>query len=167
MVYFAYDGTVDGDWVSRYAIQMAAHSSPSELHIVHVQEPGNPAIPADKIQRIEYECSLRHVKLTISEKPLHHDLFSTLVSMLDPHSLVICGMRRRGHRADRLGHLKNSNARLLLEHKMFDVLAVRVLHPGLLGVPHRLLLPLHATLPLPQGGLKFLQLLGHELRRCP
>lgn len=165
MVYFAYDGTVDGDWVSRYAIQMAAHSSPAELHIVHVQEPGNAAIPTNKIQRIEYECSLRHVKLTVSEKPLQHDLFSTLISMLDPQSLVICGMRGRGHHAVQLGHLKNSIARLLLEHKAFDALAVRVLHPGLLGVPHRILLPLHAAIPLPQGGLKFLQLLGHELRR--
>jgi nucleotide-binding universal stress UspA family protein len=165
MVYFAYDGSIDGDWVSRYAIQMAAHSSPAALHLVHVQEPGNTAIPAEKIRRIEYECKLRHVELTISEKPLQHDLFSTLISLLDPQSLVICGMRRRDHRANRLGHLKNSIARLLLEHQAFDVLAVRVLHPGLLGAPHRILLPLHASLPLPQGGLAFLRLLAHGLRR--
>jgi len=45
------------------------------------------------------------------------------------------------------------------------VLAVKVLHPGLLGVPHRLLLPLHAVLPLPQGGLRFLRLIATSLHR--
>lgn len=165
MIYFAYDGSIDGDWVSRYAIQMAARSTPAELHLVHVREQPSENVLGDKIGRIEHECRLRGVELTVSEKAIEQDLFATLISMLDPEALVICGMRTRSHRAARRGYLKDSIARRLLEHDRFDVLAVKVLHPGLLGVPHRLLLPLHPVLPLPQGGLKFLQPLAANLNR--
>jgi len=165
MIYFAYDGSIDGDWVSRYAIQMAACSTPAALHLVHVRERPNENVLGDKVGRIEHECRLRGVTLTVSEKPLEQDLFSTLVSMLDPASLVICGMRTKSHKAARRGYLKESIARRLLEHGAFDVLAIKVLHPGLLGVPHRLLLPLHAVLPLPQAGFRFLHLMAPHLHR--
>jgi len=165
MIYFAYDGSIDGDWVSRYAIQMAACSTPAALHLVHVRERPNENVLGDKIGRIEHECRLRGVALTVSEKPLENDLLATLVSMLDPEALVICGMRTKSHKASRRGYLRQSVARRLLEHAAFDVLAVKVLHPGLLGVPHRLLLPLHPVLPLPQGGLPFLQLMAANLHR--
>jgi len=165
MIYFAYDGSIDGDWVSRYAIQMAARSTPAALHLVHVRERTNENVLGDKVGRIEHECRLLGVTLTVSEKPLERDLFSTLVTMLDPESLVICGMRTKSHKASRRGYLRQSIARRLLEHPTFDVLAVKVLHPGLLGVPHRLLLPLHPVLPAPQGGMRFLKLMAANLHR--
>lgn len=165
MICFAYDGSIDGDWVSRYAIQMAACSQPAALHLVHVRERESEPYLAAKIERIVHECGLRGVTLTISEKPLGQDLFTTLISMLDPQELVLCGMRTRGHSAARRGYLRDSVARRLLEHASFDVLAVKVLHPGFLGVPHRLLLPLHPLLPLPQTGLRFLRLMAPNLHR--
>jgi hypothetical protein len=165
MIYFAYDGSIDGDWVSRYAIQMAARSSPPVLHLVHVHEHESEPNLANKIERIAHECRLRGVVLSVSEKPSGQDMFATLTSMLDPAGLVVCGMRTRSHKAARRGYLKDSVARRLLEHRAFDVLAVKVLHPGFLGVPHRLLLPFHPVLPLPQTGLRFLRLMAADLHR--
>jgi len=160
VVSFAYDGSIDGDWVSRYAIQIAAHESPPRLHLVHVREHPDKDILSAKIQRIEHECRLHHVDLTINEKNLQHDLFTTLFSMLPSGAPVICGMRSKPHKARKRGFLTDTIAERLLNHEDLDVLALRALHPGLLGAPHELLLPVHEQLPRPQLGIRFLRLLA-------
>ena len=38
MFYFAYDGTIHGDWVSHYALRLAAQHPDRELRLLYVDE---------------------------------------------------------------------------------------------------------------------------------
>jgi hypothetical protein len=64
MIYLAYDGSLNGDWVSRYAIRMASRSPQKKLVLVHVLDG---QIPTERLQlktmAIEAECRARQVEL--------------------------------------------------------------------------------------------------------
>jgi len=142
MVYLAYDGSLNGDWVSRYAMRMALHTPEAALTLVHIREPAlaEGAIE-EKLVRIEGECRALGVDLRCEIRPAAADVHAALLRSIPPggESLVVAGTRVR---ARNRAYLAGTIAEKLLQSGRFPVLALRVVQPGVLGHPRRFLLPL-------------------------
>jgi nucleotide-binding universal stress UspA family protein len=163
MVYLAYDGTVNGDWVSRYALRIAAHHPSGRLCVVYIDEGRIPKKEVDaKIEIIQQECERLSLELSVEVCPSRPDVFSTLTSLIPagPDVFLICGSRarERGHRflAGTVGHR-------FLRIGGRHIMALRVVQPGLLGVPRRLLLPIAGRETGFKAGLPFLKLLAPDV----
>lgn len=142
MIYLAYDGSLNGDWVSRYAIRFAAHAADHTLTLVHVRDGRLPTTELqEKIDQIDGECRAVGVTLAPRLLPPARDVLAALLREIPPGaaSLVVCGTRVRSRQK---AFLAGTVAERLLRQGAFPVLAVRVVQPGLLGAPRDLLLPL-------------------------
>jgi nucleotide-binding universal stress UspA family protein len=158
MVYFAYDGSVNGDWVSHYAIHLASHHDLRILNLLHIRD-GSIAMHllSAKLQQIESECVQARVDLRRHLLPLQGSVLESLAAAVTsgPDSCLVCGTRARsGNR----GIISGTISEQILRAGRCNVLAIRVVQPGLLGLPRRFLIPLagHArmlTLALPMLAL--------------
>ncbi|MCG2754972.1 MAG: hypothetical protein L6247_05315 [Desulfobacteraceae bacterium] len=142
MIYFTYDGSLNGDWVSRYGIRLAAHTDEKKLTLVHIQDRSvSPVQVLEKIGKIEQECSAQGIELSRKILPLNKNVFQSLLNAI-PHgseSFVVCGTRIRSRRQ---AFLSGTISEKLLESDKFNVMAVRVVQPGLLANPRKFLIPL-------------------------
>jgi nucleotide-binding universal stress UspA family protein len=142
MIYFVYDGSLNGDWVSRYGIRLATHTAEKKLTLVHIQDGSvSPVQVLEKIGNIEQECSAQGIELIRKILPLKKNVFQSLLNAI-PHgseSFVVCGTRVRSKRQ---AFLSGTISEKLLESNKFNVLAVRVVQPGLLANPRKFLIPL-------------------------
>jgi nucleotide-binding universal stress UspA family protein len=141
MVLLAYDGSLNGDWVARYAIHLAAQSGSRSLTLLHVADGGlSSGELKEKIGVIEQQCTALGVSLTCVTLTLHDKVETTLLKVLPaaPDDLVVCGTRVRKRSR---GYLLGTVAERLLAACRTPVLALRVVQPGLLGQPRSLLLP--------------------------
>ena len=164
-IYLAYDGSINADWVARYAINMAAGSRNPRIILVHILTQTYSADTIDKkIHEIEVECTSRGVEMTSQVLPLRKDVFQSLLKAIPPgvESLCVCGARitSRGK-----GFLAGTISEKLLRRKQFDVLAIRVVKPGILGVPKELLFPLSGHPRGFQAAMSFFQLLAPEVEQ--
>lgn len=142
MLYLAYDGSLNGDWVSRYAIRFAAQTAERTLALVHVLDGSLSAAELErKLDHIEQECRVLQVEFLPRLLPLQKSVRHTLMADLPPgpQSLVVCGTRVRSRQR---AYLAGTVTERLLAGRRFNLLAVRVVQPGLLGAPRDLLLPL-------------------------
>lgn len=142
MIHIAYDGSLNADWVARYAIRFAAHSPERTLILLHVLDGNLPAADLErKIEHLRRECQNHGVELYPQFLPLTEDVFRSLTKAVPAgyESFVVCGTRVRSTRKP---FLSGTIAEQLLRHAAFPVLAVRVVQPGLLGTPRELLIPL-------------------------
>ena len=142
MIYFAYDGSLNGDWVSRYGIRLAAHTAEKKLTLVHIQDGSvSPVQVVEKISKIEQECSAQGIELCRKILPLKKNVCQSLLNAIPygSESFVVCGTRIRSKRQ---AFLSGTISEKLLESNKFNVLAVRVVQPGLLANPRRFLIPL-------------------------
>lgn len=164
MFLFAYDGSINGDWVSHYAVQLAAAHQEHRLTLIHVRNGRtSEAALAEKLQRMRGECDRHGVRL------VEHLLLPVGRSLLDairsavpegPEHYLVCGTRARGRRN---GFLSGTTSEQLLRSGHCNVLALRVVHPGLLGAPRRLLLPIAERAEGFRSGLPFLRLFGPQV----
>jgi nucleotide-binding universal stress UspA family protein len=159
MLFFAYDGSINGDWVSHYAVQLAAAHHDHRLTLIHVRNRlTTEASLTEKLQRMRRECE-RHGVEFIPQllPPVSRHLHEAIRSVVPagPEHYLVCGTRARGLRR---GFLSGSIAEHLLDSGHCNVLAVRVVHPGLLGAPHRLLLPVVERPGGFRSGFPFLRL---------
>ncbi|MDI6687714.1 MAG: hypothetical protein QME06_05765 [Desulfobacterales bacterium] len=142
MIYLAYDGSLNVDWVSRYGIRFAAHTAEKKLTLVHIQDNSvSPVQVVDKISKIEQECGAQGIELCRKILPLKKNVFQSLLDAI-PHgreSFVVCGTRIRSRRQ---AFLSGTISEKLLESYKFNVMAVRVVQPGLLANPRKFLIPL-------------------------
>lgn len=141
MVFLAYDGSLNGDWVARYAIQLAANTPSRGLTLLHVADGSlSPAELETKIAGLEQLCSARQVSLTGATLALHGRVETALLKVLPnaPDDLLVCGTRVRKKAR---GYLRGTVTERLLAACRGPVLALRVVQPGLLGRPRSLLLP--------------------------
>jgi len=141
-IYLAYDGSINADWVSRYAIRMAANLENRSITLVHIPDGSiPPEVIRRKLHAIAEECSSHGIKLHCEQPPLRHTVFRTLLATIppSPDSYCICGARITSRRG---GFLRGTISEQLLEARKFNVLAIRVVMPGLLGCPDDLLFPL-------------------------
>lgn len=166
MLHFAYDGSINGDWVSHYAVQLASAQDDRTLRLIHFRRAQIlPTILEDKLGRIRRECEHQRVRL-IEEilPPAENALESAIRSAVPagPEHFLLCGTPARapGH-----GALRETIAGRLLSSGHCNILAVRVVHPGLLGSPRRLLIP---VIERPDGfrsGMPFLRLFAPQVTR--
>lgn len=159
MFLFAYDGSINGDWVSHYAVQLAGAHQDRTLTLVHVRNGRiGDATLAEKLQRMRGECERHGVRLVEHlVEPLGHNLLDTVRSAVPegPEHYLVCGIRARGPRS---GFPSGTTSEQLLRSGHCNVLAVRVVQPGLLGAPRRLLLPVAESSDGFRSGLPFLRL---------
>jgi len=141
MVFLAYDGSLNGDWVARYAIQLASRTGERSLTLLHVADGSLSAeLLEAKLDAVQRLCREQEVSLTRCMLALHDRVETSLLKVLpgDAGLLLVCGTRVR--RRSR-GYLAGTVAERLLAASRIPVLALRVVQPGLLGQPRSLLLP--------------------------
>jgi nucleotide-binding universal stress UspA family protein len=142
MIYFAYDGSLNGDWVSRYAIRFAAHTEERRLTLVHIRDKSVRAeILEEKIARIDRECGDFGIRLLSDIRPVEKNVSHSLLESIPagPDSVVVCGTRIH---SPKKAYLAGTISEKLLRHGRFPVLVQRVVQPGLLGNPRDLLIAL-------------------------
>jgi nucleotide-binding universal stress UspA family protein len=162
MLHFAYDGSIHGDWVGRYAIRMATRLPEPKLQVVHVEDRQvTDAVLEQGLARIEAQCEALSLPYELSVQPPRKGVAETLLGLVPKgrdHYLV-CGtrVRQKGR-----GFLAGTVSQRLLREGACQVLSLRVVQPGLLGGPRSFLVPVSGR---PEGmrvGLPFLRLLVPE-----
>ncbi|MCP5373471.1 MAG: hypothetical protein H6907_17215 [Hyphomicrobiales bacterium] len=164
-VFLAYDGSVNGDWIARYAVRMAAHTPERVLTVLYGEDVGLPAPAlADRFEALTAQAAAQGVRAEVEVIPVHGGVFRGLVERLPPGpgTVLVCGLRVRGGRR---GYLAGTISAQLLAHGRFHTLALRVVRPGLLGVARRVLAPVGDHPRQPGQGLTCLGLLGADIRR--
>lgn len=141
MLVFAYDGTLNGDWVAHYVARLAAHAERA-VRLVHVLG----EVPRDELARrvAATEAELRRAGVTVEVELIERGRGGVAERLLevaprDPDALLVCGTRARPRNMAWLAG--TVSARLLAEGRS-AIVALRVAHPGVLGQPGRVLLPL-------------------------
>lgn len=162
MLYFAYDASVNGDWVSHYALRLATHHPSRQLSLVYVDDG---RVPRSEVNhRIEHICSEANrsgVKLSVEARAATQGVFASLAAFIPAghETFLVCGARasERGR-----GFLAGTVGERFLKMGGRQVLALRVVQPGLLGVPRRLLVPVTGQTSF-RSGLPLLKLLLPDL----
>ena len=165
MLWFAHDGSLNADWLSHYAIRFAQHLPTHEVRAVFVED-GSVA-QHELVQRLEFlrqECEHAQVKLVVERLGLRGRVAQTLIDRIPAgaDSYLLCGTRVR---ARNLSFLAGTVSERLLAARHCNVLAVRIVQPGTLGMNQDVLVPVMGH---PRGfssGIPFLKLLDTELQR--
>ena len=164
-IVLAYDGSINADWVARYAIHMAATFPCRQLLLIHILDGSfaRERIEA-KFRAIAAECEHHAIACQSRILELSGDVYTSLLQAIPPGKLYycLCGTRiaSRGR-----GYLAGTVAERLLFCRRFNIMAIRVVSPGLLGCPRTLLFPLAGH---PRGfaaALPFLQMLAASVKR--
>jgi nucleotide-binding universal stress UspA family protein len=164
-IVLAYDGSINADWVARYALQMAASLPCRHLLLIHVLDGSfsHERIEA-KFAAIAAECEPHAVTCQSLIFEMSGDVFSSLLQAIPPgeQCTCLCGTRiaSKGR-----GFLAGTIAERLLRCRRFNVLAIRVVSPGLLGCPRTLLFPLAGHPRGFQTAMPFLQMLAASVKR--
>ena len=163
MLVFAYDGSLNGDWVAHYAARFAANTPERSLRLVHVHEAKPAAHLQERIARIGDECRLLGVALeTDLVAPRGADVAARLLECVPHGATLIAGTRARPRNA---AFLAGSVSARLLEAGRLSAIAIRVVHPGVLGQPGSVLLPVAPPPRSAAHALFLLRLLGEDLLR--
>ena len=163
MLVFAYDGSLNGDWVAHYAVRFAANTPVRRLRLVHVHEASPVPQLRERIARIADECKVLGVALeTDLVGPGGAGVAARLLECVPRGATLIAGTRARPRNAV---FLAGTVAARLLEAGRVPVVAIRVVHPGVLGQPGSVLLPLAAPAGSAARALFLLRLLGEDLLR--
>jgi nucleotide-binding universal stress UspA family protein len=163
MFFFAYDGSINGDWVSHYATQLAAAHGERRLNLVYVHDGEiHEAEIDEKLLRIRAECERLGVDLTTQMLKPAGTVLGALLSAVPGGAgqYLLCGTRVRERQRSLL---RGTISEQLLRSGHCNVLAVRVVQPGLLGLPRRVLLPVAGHPRGFRSGLPFLRLFGPQV----
>lgn len=165
MIDLAYDGSVHADWVARYALNVAARATPPGLRILHVREPGEAiARVREKLEALVEEGADHGLDVEVVEAPREGPVDRTLARLAgdDRDRVLLCGSRMQpGPR----GFLAGTVAQRLLARPPCHVVTIRVVQPGLLGAPQRILLPVAGHPRLLRAAAPLLGLLAPDIRR--
>lgn len=165
MIVLAHDGSINADWLARYALQLAASLPKPEIMLIHILDGtlSHEQIVA-KFANLREECHQRNIACRPLIQTMAGDVFTSLKTTIPAggHVYCLCGARigPRGR-----GFLAGTISERLLRAGLCNVLAIRVVSPGLLGCPSALLFPLAGH---PRGfhsALPFLELLLPNVRR--
>jgi nucleotide-binding universal stress UspA family protein len=160
---FAYDGSLNGDWVSHYAVRFAANTPARKLRVVHVPDDASESGLDERIARIADECRVLGVVLETELIPRRAaGVAASLLETVPERATLIAGLRARPRNRAVLAGTVSAR---LLEAGRFSVVAVRVVHPGVLGQPGSVLLPIAGRPHQAALALPLLRLLGRDLQR--
>ncbi len=163
-LYLSHDGSINADWVARYAVCLARHRPDRRLHVVHVKTGEIPDDLLDrKLKGLEQDARAAGVTVDVETVPVRGTVVATLAATIPEASdvFVMCGTRVRGGRN---GYLSGTVAEKLLARRATNVMAIRVVQPGLLGVAHSLLLAVVDARPPFRSALPFLDLMIPEVK---
>jgi nucleotide-binding universal stress UspA family protein len=141
-MYLAYDGSINADWVARYAIRMCAGTAHRQLTVLHILDGSlTSGRVAGKIEGLSSACTRHGVELKTVFLRFDSSVLNTLLGAIPAgkESYCICGARATSR--DK-GFLAGTISQKLLRARKFNTLAIRVVNPGLLGCPATMLLPL-------------------------
>ncbi|SHO49873.1 universal stress protein [Desulfopila aestuarii] len=142
VIYLAYDGSINADWVARYALRIACTVTDRRLRLVHIRDGAISGEKlAAKLERIGAECRAMEVELSISTVTLQGDVLTTLLANLPAGEDVYCLCGARATSREK-GFLAGTVSQRLLRARQFNTLAVRVVNPGQLGCPANVMFPL-------------------------
>lgn len=164
-IYLAYDGSINADWVARYALNMAANGQDLQIILIHILDDiYSPDKITKKIKAIEAESAVRKIKMTSRLLPLRKNVFYSLLQAIPAggESLCVCGARIFSRNK---GFLAGTISEKLLRCKQFNAMAIRVVKPGILGSPSELLFPLSGHPRGFQAAMSFFMLLAPEVER--
>ena len=163
MLVFAYDGSLNGDWVAHYAVRFAANRSERELRLVHLYEGSPEPHLNERIARITRECGLAGVTLEVELGSRGSTgVAERLLALVPSGATLVAGTRAR---ARDTAYLAGTVSARLIEARRCPVIAIRVVHPGVLGLPGSVLLPVEAQGREVRHALAVLRLLGPDLER--
>jgi nucleotide-binding universal stress UspA family protein len=137
----AYDGSVNAHWVARYAIHLAASTAARTLRFIHVRDRHiSNGLLARKLEHVLGDCERAGIEATVHDVQAQRGVSESVLEALPggPDALLLCGTRARARR-QRL--LAGTVSESLLRAARCSVLALRVVLPGLLGAPRRVLMP--------------------------
>lgn len=169
MIHLAYDGSINGDWVAWYALNLARHDADKSLTVVHVDtgEHANDTV-SQKLEDFARECASAGVILHAVTAPCTGHSPAAVFGALHkavppgPDSLLVCGARLKPGGA---GYISGTVSEKLLSDKAFPVMAVRVVQPGLLGAPSRFLMTVAGDREGFLTGAKILGQFGDDVKR--
>lgn len=153
-VFLAHDGSLNGDWIARYALHFAAGSIARRLVVLHVEDANISGEPLhERLEALTAMGERMNVPVEIRILPMHAGVFGGLNDYLiqQENALVVTGARVAGGRR---GHLRGTISEKLLAQNKYGVVAIHVMQPGLLGDPKRVLLSLSDTAQAPTAILK-------------
>jgi hypothetical protein len=160
---FAYDGSLNGDWVAHYAVRFAANTSARKIRLLHVADATPEPSLGERIARIADECRVHGVMLeTELASRRGADVAGRLLEIVPERATLIAGVRARPRNRALLAGTVTAR---LLEAGRFSVIAMRVLHPGVLGQPGSVLLPIAGRPRQAALALPLLRLIGEDLER--
>lgn len=164
MLVFAYDGSLNGDWIAHYAVRFAHAADDHRLRLLHVHERAVADELAGRLARIAAECRRLDVVLdTVVEAAAGRDVATRLLELLPsaPDTQLVAGTRAQPRD---LCYLADTVAATLLARAPCAVVALHVVHPAMLGQPDSLLLPFRRDATVPLAVLPLLRLLAPALR---
>jgi len=142
MLYLAYDGSMNGDWIARYAIQLATQIDDRTLQVIHIFDRESIDAISEKIDDLHELAAEHNVHLMTRKVPrISDEKISDLLEKTIPHSrdsIVIAGARAKDKKQ---GFLKGTVSEKLLYSDLFNVLVLRVVQSGRAGFHGGLVLP--------------------------
>lgn len=137
----AYDGSVNAHWVARYAIRCASATSSRSLRLIHARDRHiSEGLMERKLAHMLAECENAGIDARIHDVRTGGNVAEAVLEAVPAiaGTVLVCGTRARARR-QRL--LAGTVSEALLRQAPCSVLALRVVLPGLLGAPRRVLIP--------------------------
>lgn len=162
-IVLAYDGSVHGDWIGRYAIRLARGSGLG-LEVVHVDD-GSLSREAleSRFVHLRDVAAATGVEVSLRGLPCQGaDVARVLDADVAVGSVIVSGLRAR---RSRRGLLHGTVSERLLRFSHHDVLAIRVVSPSLLGHARHILFSLSQNPRSSARASLFLKLFAPELTR--
>jgi hypothetical protein len=141
-LYLAYDGSINSDWVARYALRLSSNTTSRQLTLLHIMD-GSLSVDGvvAKVEQLQQDCRRLAVELKISYLQQQKSVVTTLLDAVPSGKdcYCICGARATSRGK---GFLAGTISQELLKARKFNTLALRVVNPGLLGCPANVMFPL-------------------------
>jgi len=165
VLWLAHDGSINADWLSHYAIHLGLGLPAREVRAVFVAD--GSLTSTEFRSRSEFlgrECAGVGLTFSAEALPLRGSVSDTLRAHIPrgPETFVLCGARLQKRNR---GFLVGTVSERLLLDAPFNVIAIRIVHPGVLGNPHRLLVPVMGHPRGFRSGMPFVRLLRDGLER--
>jgi hypothetical protein len=155
-----YDGSMSAYWVVRYAMRLTRATPERTLGLICVAQGMTSKQPAAvRLEKVLYECGRADIRVSLQHLDTGPNLAAAVLDHVrpGPQSFLVCRIPTETNRPR--CRLSGTLAENLLRAGHCNVLALRILMPGLLGAPRKLLLPVACNPGEARAVAPFLRLL--------